>query len=804
MAATQTARLFRQHVPRPRLTRLLDDSAAQAIVISAPAGYGKTVLAAEWLQGNDRVVWFRATSAAADLAAFSVGIAETIEQLVPGAAERLAQRVRVGDAPTKAVRSLAELLAEDVSDWPDGALLVVDDYHVVADSAAVEEFVDWLLTLAPVRLLVTTRRRPAWASARRLLYGEMVEITAEQLAMTQEEAAGVLGDRSSETVRRLVAHAQGWPALIGLAALSASADLPEARISDALYRYFAEEVFRREPADVQRFMLTASVPPSIETRPDDMLERLTERALLYSAADGRLRFHPLLRDFLRHKLEHEAPELLARVTEDAIAAARERGRWDDAFELAVDSGALEMAATIVGEAAPDLLAAGRLETIEKWFAASGLAAFSIPEATLAKVELLTRQGRQAEAASLGRDLAARLGADHAQASRAWYLTGRAVHLVSDEEHSLEYHLEARRTARSAVDLRNALWGAGLAAAELELPEAQEYFAAWEQLAGDDIDARLRIPVARMSVGRSRANLAGVWQAFEAVLPVAEQARDPMAQSSFLANAAYVSAQRAEYKLAHALAAEALRLCTELRVTFAAGVCLFRRASAEIGLSDFGAAAATIEELNRVATRHEDPALRLGETLLSLKLRLAKGDLERPEHVPPEAPLRALHAELLALVAIAAAAAGDQDDTAEYVRRASERSSALEPRFLTRFAEAIASGDDPRTLAREATQADYRDAVVVARRAYPPLLEDIDAEAVVPKRAPAAETNGLLTPRETEVLRLMAEGLSNAEIAARLVISLSTAKLHVHHVLEKLGAKSRLQAVLIAADLHPRV
>ena len=52
---------------------------------------------------------------------------------------------------------------------------------------------------------------------------------------------------------------------------------------------------------------------------------------------------------------------------------------------------------------------------------------------------------------------------------------------------------------------------------------------------------------------------------------------------------------------------------------------------------------------------------------------------------------------------------------------------------------------------------------------------------------------------------MARGFSNAEIAAQLVISLSTAKLHVHHVLEKLGAKSRLQAVLMAqADIHPRV
>ena len=285
-ADTQTSRLFRQHVARPRLTRLLDESSAQAIVISAPAGYGKTVLAAEWLQGKNHVAWFRATAAAADLAAFSVGIAQAVEPLVPGATERLAKRVRVGDAPTRAVRPLAELLAEDLSDWPDGALLVIDDYHLVAESAPVEEFVDWLLTLAPLRLLVTTRARPAFASARRLLYGELIEITAEQLAMTQEEAASVLDGRSSETVRTLVAQAQGWPALIGLAALSASSDLPEARISDALYRYFAEEVFRREPAG--RPALHAHGVRAAQHRRDDRVGAPRRRAARRSprAADG--------------------------------------------------------------------------------------------------------------------------------------------------------------------------------------------------------------------------------------------------------------------------------------------------------------------------------------------------------------------------------------------------------------------------------------------------------------------------------------------------------------------------------------
>src|SRR3954447_17395124 len=119
------ARAYRR-VRRPRLTGLLDASEARVIALVAPAGYGKTTLAREWLEGRP-AAWMRPTPASADVAAFSVELADAAAKIVPGVATSLRRRLAGGGGVP--ARELASVLAEGLADWPMHAWLAIDDYH---------------------------------------------------------------------------------------------------------------------------------------------------------------------------------------------------------------------------------------------------------------------------------------------------------------------------------------------------------------------------------------------------------------------------------------------------------------------------------------------------------------------------------------------------------------------------------------------------------------------------------------------------------------------------------------------------
>ncbi len=266
MASTATAgvRQRRRVIQRPRLLALLDESKTSVKTLIAPAGYGKTTLAEQWVQANGRRGgWYTARRSSTDVAALALGLARVSTSLVTGCDERLREHLRALSGSTAKVDVLAEILCEDFAGWPSDGWLVIDDYQEICASEEAEHLVG-AVAAAPVQLLIASRQRPSWVTARRILYDEVLELNQTTLAMDAHEAAQVLAGRSAPSAAGLVAVANGWPAVIGLAGVS-NVDLEDSeQLPESLYRFFAEEVFASLDDDVKAGLATLAVAPILD------------------------------------------------------------------------------------------------------------------------------------------------------------------------------------------------------------------------------------------------------------------------------------------------------------------------------------------------------------------------------------------------------------------------------------------------------------------------------------------------------------------------------------------------------------
>src|SRR5206468_7251329 len=144
--------------------------------------------------------------------------------------------------------------------WPD-AWLAIDDYQFAMDSPASEEFLGLLSELPQIRMLLTSRRRPAWATARRRVYGELEEVDRTMLAMTDEEALLLLGSEEAATPEFL-SSTQGWPALIGLAAVASSKPLSGYPSTSSPDEYLAEELYEAASTELRSRLCDLALAPT--------------------------------------------------------------------------------------------------------------------------------------------------------------------------------------------------------------------------------------------------------------------------------------------------------------------------------------------------------------------------------------------------------------------------------------------------------------------------------------------------------------------------------------------------------------
>jgi DNA-binding NarL/FixJ family response regulator len=825
----------RRIIERPRLIALLDQSTARVRTLVAPAGYGKTTLAEQWVaKEGRRGTWYTARPSSTDVAALALGLARAAAEIVPACDARLREHLRALPAPAENVEVLAELLGEDLASWPDDAWLVLDDYQELTPTAEAEQFVEELVAVAPINVLIASRQRPSWITARRILYGGVLELNQTELAMDGHEAAEVLSERNMTSASGLVALANGWPAVIGLAGVS-GAEIDDAdSVPDSLYEFFAEEVFSALDSDVQLGLAALALAPVIDrniakSMLGEMAEEVCNTALdvgILVERDSRLEMHPLARVFLE-----DTPRLGETVEagyiECCLASFLERREWDAAFDLIVRRGQKDQLESLMSAALDDLIETARLSTLLSWCAFAKEAGLEAPIFSLGRAEAALRVGHLAEAQAYAEVVAA---TSTNLRFRALAIAGRAAHLDSREEEALELFRRAEAASSTDAGRREARWSQAMCMTDLEMPDSLNTI---EELATDvGLDnprEAVRAAVHRLTYQMrfGKLELANS-DRLSVLVPTIN---DPLLESAFLSAYAYCLAINARYRDAQKAAASFMEIVRQYRLDFALPFARYAAGLAESGLRNWDAAE---QALRRGASEACDASNAHGEqscvagllrTLtqsgqFEAALEIANSYALRPQ---PPVPV-GMRGEFIASHAFVLAAMSRTDEAIAAVESVRGLSSAVEPTVLVAAVDAVAAirHHDHNVIDRVVALADTAfatgglDFLVMSYRAVPELLtmllrsreserirglirqvgdDDVAQALGISVTANRAAT---LTAREREVYELLRQGLTNREIATLLYISEGTAKLHVHHVYDKVGVRSRKAIAMQAA------
>lgn len=828
----------RRIIERPRLLRALDNSNARIRTLVAGSGYGKTTLLEQWASHNQRCGWFRALRSAADVAVTARKFASAADTVLPGAARRILERLAVTQDPEREVSVLAEILAEDLESWPADAFIVVDDYHLLAPSAACESFIEKVVETTGVRMIIASERRPSWANSQRILRGEILEISTVTLAMTSDEIIEVTGNESASLGPALVALVNGCPAVAGLASMVARPTHIDTT-GEELYDAYAREVCAAvDPSLRVGLELLAAMPLIDRELALTLLGAKRSRHVIDDALalgllderDGRIHLHDLLRSFLSSHAGADSKIQALEAFPTAWAHYERRNEPDAAFELTDRFGVPTDLAQVLAGSMDELLTGARLSTLEAWVARAGDLIGESPAVMIAQAEIALRRGRHLTAQALAERASQAEELPPESRYRAYMTAGRAAHFRLCEEHALVLYEQAERVSPTDSQRRQSQWAQLSAAASLERDTAR------------DLLNQLLIPTAVFDATeavRSADKSLALGIRFGAVPPLATARSveellptvpDPFARGSFRCMFSYALSLAAEYPHALTVAQEMAQDAAEFRIEFALCYAHLMQGIALAGLRRFDEAFQTLNAAFAHAVRCSDPFGQQAVYAGRVRALLHEGKAaEACALEPPDLTdsLPGMRGEVWTSRGLALACIGRLDEAIRFATMGTQTTRAVESTVLAECIRAIAAlksrspsrTRDLRRLLRRAWDAGAVDCIVTSYRASPDLLvallrdpETVEKAGYIVTRAAdqglatsvgvdlfaSVDRASTLSAREREVYELLCEGLSNREIARRLFISVETVKAHAHHIYDKLGVRSRAALAVQAA------
>jgi LuxR family maltose regulon positive regulatory protein len=831
----------RRHIiERPRLTRLLDETSARVIMLVAPAGYGKTTLARQWLATRPHA-WYQANRASSDVAALAVGLIESASPMVSAAGTHLRAWLGTAGEPQREVETVAALLAEDLAEWPRDTWLAIDDYHLLSSSGS-EELVNALLGHTRFPIVIASRARPVWATPRRLLYGELAELGQHALAMNLQEAADVLTDSEGAAARALIGLANGWPAVIGLASfVDLSAILEQDGLPLDLHDYVAEELYALLAKDVQTELCRLALLPNLSSsltgallheKENRILAEGQKAGFLIATGPSTLDLHPLLRSFLLEKFQTLDQELIGSTVHDAVHLLIDAGCWEEAFALLCRFNRLELLDELVAQSLDELVEKGRIETLKTWVDFGRLNNLKSPSLELLEAEYYFRAGRHDRAKILAMRAGEQIAPNSALASRAFYRAGQNAHLTDSPEEALHYFERARKVAQTPGETQDALWGEFVTAVELERESAADTLGEFEASCSGTLDELVRTHNGRLYLATRQGALLDAIEDARPIAELVEEARDPVVRVSFLHIYSAALRLSTSYDDAGAFVTRGLREAETYHLDFARPHMLLTRAAVHMGLGEYARASSVLDRVEELSERNDDEYLSMSAAGTRCRLLVIEGALDEAltvtERKWPGVRAQGQRAEFLASRALALMFGGEASRAHGLLAEAEALSRELEPATLCEWVRVIFTLRQEESkgmgLAIEVfaktLKTGLTDTFVFAYRTDPRILRAIVVsgnalEEVAPilmrandgSRARAAglhlpraplSTPGGLTPREQDVFELICDGRTNKEIAMALFLSVVTVKVHVRNILRKLGVRTRTEAAVRGA------
>lgn len=394
-------------VPRAALYPLLSERTAQSgvVLVSAPAGSGKTVLLRSWISAaglTSRTAWVSVARGESSPQNFWRSVLEAMKSIVD------ADALRVTPAPDLDGNEAVTRMLSVLSSLDEPLVLLIDDLHELKSSEALGQL-EVLVSRRPplVTIVLATRHDPPIGLHRLRLSGDVTEIRASDLRFSVEETRGLLESSSiglsDECVRTLHVRTEGWAAGLRLAALSiARHPHPEQFVAEfsgsehMVADYLLAEVLERQPEAVRRLLLRTSILDRVNgTLADVLTGESGSEAILQALEDDNafvvsidasrswFRYHHLLADLLQLELRKRAPGEVKNLHSVAAGWFAEHGFPLQAVRHAQAAEEWNLAARLLSESWFSLYLDGRSETAYAY-----LAAFP-PDVTAGDPELLS-------------------------------------------------------------------------------------------------------------------------------------------------------------------------------------------------------------------------------------------------------------------------------------------------------------------------------------------------------------------------------------------------------------------------------